>query len=154
MDTKQQLVTDNNISEFKEKVKSAFQKYKSKLRSTVTEKWNEGEASALIEVIKPSEVYEIIEDDVSETIYNNTGQDRRWLTQRKYGWAERIDPYATFDSYAKLVTDAMHRKQDEVILRGMLGANKYGMRGENTDYILKENIIPAVEGDNFFDTFI
>ncbi|CAL9917646.1 conserved hypothetical protein [Candidatus Liberibacter solanacearum] len=159
MATKQQLGTAN-ILEFKKHVELELQQEQSKLRPTVEEKSTEGEASALVEVFKQSEAHEIV-GDMPETIYNNTDQERRWISQRQYGWAERIDPFATLDStinpllsYAKLATYAMHRKQDEAILHGMLGVNKYGKMGENIEKFPKENIIPAVDGDDFFRTLI
>ncbi|ONI59078.1 hypothetical protein AYJ09_01450 [Candidatus Liberibacter solanacearum] len=159
MATKEQLGTAN-ILEFKKHVELSLQQETSKLRPTVEEKSTEGEASALVEVFKQSEAHEIV-GDMPDTIYNHTGQERRWISQRQYGWAERIDPFATLDStinpllsYAKLATYAMHRKQDEAILHGMLGVNKYGKMGENTEDFPKENIIPASDGDDFFRTFI
>ncbi|KAE9511571.1 phage capsid protein [Candidatus Liberibacter asiaticus] len=128
MATKEQLATAN-IYEFKKHVELALQETKSKLRPTVTEQATEGEASALVEVFKPTEAHEIV-GDMPDTIYNATDQDRRWVGHSQFGWAERIDPFATLDSginpllpYASLATAAMHRKQDEAILKGMLGVN-------------------------------
>ncbi|KGB27535.1 hypothetical protein GS16_00345 [Candidatus Liberibacter solanacearum] len=159
MATKQQLATAN-ILEFKKHVELALQQEASKLRPTVTEKSTDGEASALVEIFKPTEAHEII-GDMSDTIYNETGQERRWISHKQYGWAERIDPFATLDSglnpllpYAKLATHAMHRKQDEAILKGMLGVNKWGKDAERTESFPTDNIIPAVDGDDFFQTFI
>lgn len=133
MATKQQLATAN-ILEFKKHVELGLQQKQSKLRSCVVEKSCEGGMSAIVEVFKPSEAYEIV-GDMPDTIYNNTDQERRWLGQ--YGWAERIDPFASLDSginpllsYAQLATMAMHRKQDDAILKGMLGVNKYGKNAE------------------------
>ncbi|XCD44426.1 phage capsid protein (plasmid) [Candidatus Liberibacter asiaticus] len=159
MATKEQLATAN-IYEFKKHVELALQETKSKLRPTVTEQATEGEASALVEVFKPTEAHEIV-GDMPDTIYNATDQDRRWVGHSQFGWAERIDPFATLDSginpllpYASLATAAMHRKQDEAILKGMLGVNKKGKIGAETEFFSKENILSAVEGDDFFKTFI
>ncbi|AHA28021.1 phage capsid protein [Candidatus Liberibacter americanus] len=159
MATKQQLATAN-ILEFKKHVELALQQEQSQLRSTVTETSTEGESSAIVEVFKPTEAHEII-GDMPNTIYNETDQDRRWISQNQYGWAERIDPFASLDSglnpllpYAKLATYAMHRKQDEAILKGMLGVNKYGKNADKLESFPTDNIIPAVDGDDFFQTFI
>ncbi|ADR51936.1 hypothetical protein CKC_05765 [Candidatus Liberibacter solanacearum CLso-ZC1] len=159
MATKQQLATAN-ILEFKKHVELALQQETSKLRPTVTEKSTEGEKSAYVEIFKPSEAHKII-GDMSDTIYNNTDQSRRWISHEQFGWAERIDPFATLDSglnpllpYAKLATAAMHRKQDEVILEGMLGVNQCGKDAKSLEPFSADNIISAVDGDDFFQTFI
>lgn len=97
-----------------------------------------------------------------DTIYNNTDQDRRWIGFEQYGWAERIDPFATLDSginpllpYAQIAVSAIHRKQDEAILAGMLGSNKRGRLGAESESFPASNIISSpTTGDSFFQTFI
>ncbi|WP_333948367.1 phage capsid protein [Candidatus Liberibacter brunswickensis] len=149
-----------NILEFKKNVEIGLQQLTSKLRPTVTEVPTIGESSALVEVFRPSEAHEI-EGDMPDTIYNNTKQRRRWIGHKQYGWAERIDPFATLDSginpflpYAKLATAAILRKQDDAILKGMFGVNKKGKDGDELEYFPENNIIPANDGDDFFQSFI
>lgn len=149
-----------NIIEFKQHVELELQQKRSKLRATVTEFPCEGESTALSEIFKPSNAHKIV-GDMPDTIYNNTKQGRRWNSHEQYGWAERIDPFSSLDSkinpllyYKQLAVMAMHRKQDEAILEGMLGCNKTGGKGNINEYFPPENIIPAVDGDDFFRTLI
>lgn len=147
-----------------------LQQDKSMLRNCVREEIVHGEKTALVQVYGSSKAVRI-EGDMPDTKHANTSQIRRWVKSRNYGWAERIDPFATLDSevnpflaYLPSAKHAMHRAQDEVILEAMFGGCKKGKDAEEDEYFSSSNIIrlPSSKdgkvlpfsGDNFFQTFI
>ncbi|QOI69853.1 major capsid protein [Liberibacter phage P-PA19-1] len=161
MSTKQQLETTNVLT-FKKKLEIGLQQTKSLLRNYVTDEVCElSEASAIREVFGARDaVY--IEGDLEDTSFGDSVPVRRWMRYRNVGWAERIDPFATLDSgidpfgpYAQLAVAAMHRIQDEVILRGMLGTNRKGKLGDEIDDFDTNHIIRMTDTeDTFFQTLI
>lgn len=137
-----------NIIEFKETVSLGLQQTESLLSPRVQTKTHHGEKSAILQIFKQTEVHKIPEVDRPETKLTNTEQDRRWIDFHNYGWAETTNPFIQLEQdinpfipYEKSAVAAFKRKQDEVILEGMLGINKTGKSGEKIEHFPASNIL-------------
>lgn len=137
-----------NIIQFKDAVEIGLQQKNSVLSPYVQTKSYNGEKASILQVFNPTEAKEVPDIKLPPTMYNETPQDRRYMTFKNYSWAEVVNPFVNleqdinpFPLYAKSAVYAFNRLRDEVIMRGMLGKNKKGKDGGEDESFLESNII-------------